>query len=313
VAVEYSAFAGWKKNLKLANDSVELIVTLEVGPRIISYRPLPGRNVFKWMEEEARTSGEKEWKIRGGHRFWVGPEDFGEKESLTYAPDNTEVEHTIENEYTVTVSHVTESPRTLRREMILSLDQTGPGVIVEHRLTNESGSSLLVAPWALSVMAPGGCAIIPQPHPGKHPDDFVPNRAVILWPFTDFSDPRLLVGRHIIRLRQEKGPPIKFGLRLTEGWAAYFENGHLFMKSVPFLAGEIYPDLGSNFEVFANAEFLELETLGPLKPLLTGETVVHQESWAVFSDVTAPSQNDEDALRQWIEPYVRQLPEEKSQ
>ncbi|MEA3148841.1 MAG: hypothetical protein QOI53_4506, partial [Verrucomicrobiota bacterium] len=82
MAVEYSAFAGWKKNLKLANDSVELIVTLEVGPRIISYRSLQGRNVFKWMEEEARTSGEKEWKIRGGHRFWVGPEDFGKKESL---------------------------------------------------------------------------------------------------------------------------------------------------------------------------------------------------------------------------------------
>jgi hypothetical protein len=87
VAVEYSAFAGWKKNLKLANDSVELIVTLEVGPRIISYRSLQGRNVFKWMEEEARTSGEKEWKIRGGHRFWVGPEDFGKKESLSQNGD----------------------------------------------------------------------------------------------------------------------------------------------------------------------------------------------------------------------------------
>jgi hypothetical protein len=54
VAVEYSAFAGWKKNLKLA---------------------------------EARTSGEKEWKIRGGHRFWVGPEDFGKKESLSQNGD----------------------------------------------------------------------------------------------------------------------------------------------------------------------------------------------------------------------------------
>jgi hypothetical protein len=45
MAVEYSSFAGWDRNLKLFNDAVELIITLEVGPRIISYRPLVHRPV----------------------------------------------------------------------------------------------------------------------------------------------------------------------------------------------------------------------------------------------------------------------------
>jgi hypothetical protein len=53
--------------------------------------------------------------------------------------------------------------------------------------------------------------------------------------------------------------------------------------------------------------------LGPLKPLLAGETVIHQESWVVFSDITPPSLNDGEALRQWLEPYAWQLPEKKSQ
>ena len=32
MATEYSSFAGWERNLKLSNDFVEVIITLEVGP-----------------------------------------------------------------------------------------------------------------------------------------------------------------------------------------------------------------------------------------------------------------------------------------
>jgi GNAT superfamily N-acetyltransferase len=66
VAVEYSAFAGWKKNLKLANDSVELIVTLEAGPRIISrvgaYQAIPDfcRSFETFLLERIKTG---EWLV----------------------------------------------------------------------------------------------------------------------------------------------------------------------------------------------------------------------------------------------------------
>lgn len=308
MAAGYTSFAGWEKNLKLTNDSVELIVTLEVGPRVICCRPLNGRNVFKLVEDEAGRSNEKEWRIRGGHRFWVGPEDFGKTESLTYALDNSIVEHSVINELAVSVVHVTESPTSIRREMVISVDRTGPGVTVEHRLTNESGAPVAVALWALSVMAPGGYAILPQPPPRTHPDAYIPNRAIVAWPFTNLSDERLRLGRRTILLTQKKGPPIKFGLRHTEGWAAYCQDGHLFVKTVPFSDGETYPDLGSNFEAFANSEFLELETLGPLKQLGPGKTLLHTESWAVFANVVAPAIEDEEAFLEWIKPYTRQLP-----
>jgi hypothetical protein len=38
------------------------------------------------------------------------------------------------------------APTIIRREMVMSVDRTGPGVTVEHRLTNESGAPLVVAP-----------------------------------------------------------------------------------------------------------------------------------------------------------------------
>ncbi len=302
--VEYSAFAGWQANLKLVNDTVEVIVTLEVGPRIISYKRLDGPNVLKVVDEESGKSNEKEWKIRGGHRFWVGPEDFGKKESLTYAIDNSEVEHRIEGDLRVMVSHLTKGPALVRREMIVSLEQSGPEVSIEHRLTNQSSEPLMIAPWALTVMAPGGYAVIPQPQLGRHPNDYRPNRAIIAWPFTDLSDERLRLGRRMIRLIQKEGLPLKFGMRHSSGWVAYLREAELFVKSVPFTNGEIYPDLGSNFEAFTNSEFLELETLGPLRRVPVGGTVVHQELWTVFTRAVPPPTDDEESFLEWLEAYL---------
>ena len=91
MAAEYSSFAGWERNLRLSNDFVEVIVTLEVGPRIISYRPTQGRSVFKLVREEAGKSKEDTWKIRGGHRLWTAPEDFGEGAALFASMSGTDV------------------------------------------------------------------------------------------------------------------------------------------------------------------------------------------------------------------------------
>src|SRR5215468_1087187 len=113
MAAEYIPFGGWNKNLRLSNDSLELIITLEVGPRIISFRPLGGKNVFKVVAEQCGKSNESDWKIRGGHRLWTAPEDFDrtvDGRSLTYVMDNSPVEHRIEDDYGVGVSHAMEHP-----------------------------------------------------------------------------------------------------------------------------------------------------------------------------------------------------------
>ena len=81
-------FHGWKNNLRLTNGEVELIVTLDVGPRVIRYGYVDGPNVFKEYEDQLGKSGEVEWQIRGGHRLWVAPEDL----TRTYAPDNQPVQ-----------------------------------------------------------------------------------------------------------------------------------------------------------------------------------------------------------------------------
>src|SRR5580658_10970113 len=88
--MEVIPYRGWPNNLCLSNGDVELIITLDVGPRVISYRLLDGFNVMKNYDSMMGGTGEKEWQIRGGHRFWLAPEDL----TRTYFADNRPVKWT---------------------------------------------------------------------------------------------------------------------------------------------------------------------------------------------------------------------------
>ena len=121
---------------------------------------------------------------------------------------------------------------------------------------------------------------MPQPALGEHPRDLLPNRRLVLWPYTDLSDPRFRFRRRFITLRQDASrAPTKIGMRSGEGWAGYLLKGTLFMKHFSLQAGAEYPDDGCNLEVFTNARMLELESLGPMRLLEPGEKAELVEAW----------------------------------
>jgi len=65
----------------------------------------------------------------------------------------------------------------------------------------------------------------------------------------------------------------------------------------------LYPDLGCCFETFTNADFLELETLGPLATLRPGDSVTHTERWSLHRGITVAEWTDA-ALDSVILPIV---------
>jgi hypothetical protein len=65
-----------------------------------------------------------------------------------------------------------------------------------------------------------------------------------------------------------------------------------------------YPDFGCSFETFTNAEFLEIETLGPMTELRPGQTVEHAERWTLFRDVKPAALTDE-GLDDVVVPLIR--------
>jgi hypothetical protein len=300
--MEIVEYRGWKNNLRLANADAELIVTLDVGPRVISYRIPGGPNVLKNYDSMMGRTGEAEWQIRGGHRFWLAPEDL----TRTYFPDNRPVKWEAIGDLAVQFIPPPETEYGIQKTMEVQLDKRSSRVDVKLRVTNVGKTPTELAPWGPTVMAPGGMEIIPlppkQPHPGhvsnaKSPDDYGPNQELILWPYFDFSDVRWSFGNRYIFLRQDvnKGPT-KIGLAHRMGWVAYLNSGVLFVKRFDYREGAVYPDRGTRYQTFTNEDMLEMETVGELATLRPGQSAELVESWSLYADTPA-IQTEEDVDR----------------
>jgi hypothetical protein len=293
--IETVEYRGWKNNLRIANASAELVVTLDVGPRVIAYRRPGGFNVLKNYDEMMGGTGEPQWQIRGGLRFWLAPEDL----TRTYFPDNRPVAATRLSEFAARFTPPPEELYGVQKIMELRLEEAGTRVHVRLRVTNVGQSPTTLAPWGPTVMAPGGLEIIPQPphanHPGdpqnaRHPGDFAPTQRLIIWPYFDFTDARWTFGTKYILLRQDptKGPT-KIGLGHSVPWVAYLNRGTLFVKRFRHVEWANYPDLGTSYQTFSNEDMLEMETVAPLVTLIPGQSAELAETWELFTDVPAVS------------------------
>ncbi len=297
VTVEEVEYKGWKHNLRISNGDAELIVTLDVGPRIISYKLTGGKNVFKEFEEQLGKSGEKDWQIRGGTRLWVGPEDV----TRTYFPDNGPVKYAIGRPLPgipprpLTFTPPPEKEYGIQKELEVSLAEKGSAVRLTYIITNISNKPTDLAAWLPSVMAPGGVEVIPlpphHPHPGPvkpetKPSDYGPSLTMVLWPYFEFTDKRWSFGDKYITLRQDaKKGPTKLGFGHRLGWVGYLNEGTLFVKRFGYKEGANYPDNGCNYETFTKEEFLEMESLGPVVTLKPGEKAELEEDWDLSKDV----------------------------
>jgi len=283
------SYGGWKNCYALSNRAVELVVTGDVGPRVIRLAPRGGSNLFKEYKEMLGQTGGDEWRIYGGHRLWHSPE----AKPRTYSPDNSPPA-VAEIRNGLRVVQDTEPDTRIQKQIEITLDAASPHVHLVHRLTNRGLWSVTLAPWALSVMAPGGAAIVPQPPYASHESSLLPARPVVLWPYTNMADKRWSWGEKFIRLRQDPKAknPQKVGIAVQQGWAAYALKGDLFIKRFTHFPDCPYPDFGCSFETFTNADMLEVESVGPLTCLEPGQAVEHVEDWFVFRNVDVGRTDD---------------------
>src|SRR5215207_5269891 len=71
----------------MANEQVDLVITTEVGPRVIRFGFVGADNEFAELPEATLPSYDESWRMLGGHRLWHAPEVA----PRTYHPDNEPV------------------------------------------------------------------------------------------------------------------------------------------------------------------------------------------------------------------------------
>jgi hypothetical protein len=278
--IEKVFYGGWPNCLRLFDKDVELIATTDVGPRVIRYGFIGGQNLFKEFAEQLGCAGEATWQPRGGHRIWIAPEIVPD----TYAPDNGPVRATV-HENGIELTQAVEPETGLEKSIALQLSATGVRVV--HRITNTSSRPRTLAPWALTMMAPGGVGITKFPRRGAHPENLPPTNPLIMWAFTDLSDPRWTFTKKYLILRQDpnNAAPQKLGHFNEKTIGAYLLGSDLFVKRYDADPAKAYTDFGASYETFVNADFLELETLGPLEELVPGAAIEHVERWSLHKNV----------------------------
>ncbi len=282
VKVTKTEYKGWQNCYRVSNGEVELIVTGDVGPRVIRFGFVGGQNLFKEYAEQLGKSGEEKFQLRGGSRVWKAPED----PIATWAPDNVAVE-IIPTASGLIARAPVEPLSSLQKEIEVSMAPSGTEVTVMHRITNRSLYTLEFSPWTLTMMAPGGLAISGFPPRGKHPINLEATNPLVMWAYTNLADKRLTFTRKYLLLRQDpsNSEAEKLGTFNADTWAAYLLNGEVFVKRTPADPSKAYPDFGCSFETFTNNEFLEIETLGPMTKVAPGKSVEHVEFWSLHRNV----------------------------
>ena len=237
--------------------------------------------------------------LYGGHRLWHSPEVA----PRTYAPDNAPVKVTNTDEG-LAFENEPEALTGLQKKITISKGDKDCFVL-NHEITNRGQWTVTMAPWALTIMAPGGVAVIPQGRDLKR-DPYTPDRSLVLWPYTSTADKRLTLEDKYIMLRQDSNAKTaaKIGFYANDGWIAYVNNGVALVKLIEYYDPlEVqYSDNGCNVETYACKDFCEIETLAPLFALEPGESCSHQEIWQAIYDL--PQIKNARDVEKYLEPRI---------
>ncbi len=277
--VEYKTFG---KCVFLDNGEASLGVTVDVGPRIISYS-LKGRenvmleDVDKVFAEPVRDGNGDKWYTYGGHRLWLSPEVNPE----TYAPDNSPVKYAFDGKTLTLEPPATKFGKQFGIEITLA--ETGTAVDIKHTIKNVSSETAEYAAWSITAMAPGGVCKVPM---CTRKSGYLPNRVISMWEYVDVYDPRFKLTNEYARIRQDSfvKKAFKVGFNVEDNFAAYAVNKQIFVKTFGDYEDVKYPDYSCNVEVYTNPLFLECEFLGEKKAFAPGETACITERWYLLDN-----------------------------
>jgi hypothetical protein len=277
----------------LENNTLKLLVTRSVGPRILSLEFQGRENMFAELPDFATDCpGSGTFHFYGGHRLWHAPEE----PSRTYLPDDSPVEiDEIENGLQVT--QAIELKTGLQKSMEIRLLGEAQ-VIIDHHFTNHGLWDVTCAPWTLTQFKTGGTAILPQIRTNT---GVLPNRSLTLWPYTDMTNSNVKWGSNYILVNVNVDSPFKIGFPNPRGWLAYWWNGTLFVKRAEYQPQAEYYDFGCSSEFYCNHQFIELETLAPITTIAPHETITHTEIWHVYDEMDCP--HDESDVQRLVEKF----------
>jgi hypothetical protein len=262
---------------RLDNGHCWLEALAEAGPRIVRFGLAGGQSILAETPEIGWETAFGRFELIGGHRVWFAPEraecSIPDSAGLTLEPLLD-----ADPDLGLRLIGPVQDQIGLRKTIEVRLAPDGAAVDLHHILANVGDSTLELAVWPVTQLKLGGMARVELPAPASE-HSFVPNRQVVLWPYSSWTDERLSLADAGISVEATPGPMVKLGCLSHSGRLTYEREGVLFSISFDPDPDARRPDLGCNVEIYCDQGSIELETLGPLVALGPGRSAVHDEHW----------------------------------
>lgn len=313
INVKEITYKDYGKALEVSNGEISLVVTCDIGPRILSFKTKNNENMlFNDTQDLVHGSDEQRelykekmgidevWHLYGGHRMWISPEII----PTACYPDNHPVNYEI-TKNGVKLTCDIQKYTNLLFETEITMSDDNNEVEIKGTITNKGAFDAKLAPWFLTVMDKGGVEIMPL---ATKDTGLLPNNYLSVWSYAKLNDKRIGYFDKYITVNQDKDikDAFKLGLRTQHGWAAYKNKGCLFVKyfDSDYENGD-FPDNGVNYETYTNDEILEMESLGTTVSLKAGESVVKCEKWNLFELDKEYDVTKEDEIDAIVEKYIK--------
>jgi hypothetical protein len=249
-----------------------LDVATDFGPRVTGLHLGDGPNLFAVLHPDVVVGGADDpYRFMGGHRVWASPEI----PDITYAPDQHECSVTGDGDLVV----VTAPPDRAGIVKELSVTVNGQTLEVVNHLLFTKDLGLRLAAWSITQLPQGGRAVMPLAARDTTP---LPNRNLVLWPYTSLADPRLSVSDEAVIVAGSGDDPIKLGIGPSPGQLSYWHDGLLFVKTITGTGRGESVDLGASGQVYVGNGFCELESVGEPTSATEGAVASVSETWAVL-------------------------------
>ena len=308
VTILKTTYPNFGNCVRIYNDVAELFVTLDFGPRVIHYSMLGAPNMMFTNERQVNIKRGEDfdrvfypgasWNIYGGNRLWVSPEVMPD----TFYPDHDPVDFgPVPNGAVFTCQP--QIHNKVQLSVQVSLDEGSSRAFLAYTVKNTDSIRKSMAAWSVTAVDAGGREIIPQPTVKK---GVLPNRLVSLWDYSDMTDPRIYWGKSFIVIKHDPGiaKPVKIGINNVDGWACYINKGQCFVCRYDHDPAGVYHDFGVSYESFANGDYLEMESVGPLRQIAPGKSTIHHEVWDLFCIDRPPDYRSEAEIAAFVDQYL---------
>ncbi|HTE22936.1 hypothetical protein [Flavitalea sp.] len=253
-------YVTWKncKAARITTTHCELIIGLSAGPRILSLTYNGGANL---LYEDATGFGVGEWRLYGGHRFTIAPEN-----DSSYYPDNETCSVNIAGELAIISAPIRTDE--LRLSIKVSVLAGGSGFELVHILENYGSIAWSGALWAITCI-PGSANITAS----------CSTENIVYWPGTESRNWPSSDGFMVVKPGDFRG---KAGWHESQGWlSAGQDGGKLIIQHQEKTEPADCVDNGCNLEIFACKDWIELETLGAMVSVASGGFTQHAQHWLV--------------------------------